>query len=131
MKLDALIETDFIPINVNDDLGELVKAVAKSKRNLFPVLDNEAFLVGIITLDDVREIMFHRELYRQIKIRSLMTPPPAYIRIDDNMETVMKKFNDTNAWNLPVINKGKYAGFISKSKMFNVYRQLLMNITDD
>ena len=113
------------------DLGDLVKAVAKSKRNIFPVLDEEGILAGIITLDDVREIMFHTELYHTTKIRSLMSPPPAYIRLDDSMDTVMKKFNDTGAWNLPVIDKGKYIGFVSKSKMFNVYRELLVNITDD
>ncbi len=131
MKLHSVLENNFVPVNVNGDLGDLVKAVAKSKRNLFPVLDDEGFMEGVITLDDVREIMFHTELYHSTKIRNLMTPPPAYIRADDNMDTVMKKFNDSNAWNLPVIDKGKYIGFISKSKMFNVYRQLLVEITDD
>ncbi len=131
MKLHSVLENNFVPVNVNGDLGDLVKAVAKSKRNLFPVLDDEGFMEGVITLDDVREIMFHTELYHSTKIRNLMTPPPAYIRADDNMDSVMKKFNDSNAWNLPVIDKGKYIGFISKSKMFNVYRQLLVEITDD
>ncbi len=131
MKLRSVLETNFIPVSLDGDLGALVKAVAKSKRNIFPVLDDDGILAGIITLDDVREIMFHTELYHTTKIRSLMSPPPAYIRLDDNMDTVMKKFNDTGAWNLPVIDKGKYIGFVSKSKMFNVYRELLVNITDD
>lgn len=131
MQLKAVLETNFLPVNVEGDLGDLVKVVAKSKRNLFPVLDDEGFLAGVITLDDVREIMFHTELYHTTKIRNLMTAPPAYIRLDDSMETVMKKFNETAAWNLPVIDKGKYIGFVSKSKMFNVYRELLVNITDD
>ncbi len=131
MKLRSVLETNFVPVGLEGDLGDLVKAVAKSKRNIFPVLDEEGILAGIITLDDVREIMFHTELYHTTKIRSLMSPPPAYIRLDDSMDTVMKKFNDTGAWNLPVIDKGKYIGFVSKSKMFNVYRELLVNITDD
>ena len=131
MKLRSVLETNFVPVSSEGDLGDLVKAVAKSKRNIFPVLNEEGILAGIITLDDVREIMFHTELYHTTKIRSLMSPPPAYIRLDDSMDTVMKKFNDTGAWNLPVIDKGKYIGFVSKSKMFNVYRELLVNITDD
>ena len=131
MKLKSVLETDFLPVNVNDDLSELVKTVAKSKRNLFPVLDDDGFLVGVILLDDIREIMFHTELYHETSIKSLMSPPPAYIRFNDNMDTVMKKFNESKAWNLPVIDKGKYMGFVSKSKMFNVYRELLVNITDD
>jgi len=131
MKLKSVLETDFLPVNVNDSLTELITIVAKSKRNLFPVLDKDDFLVGIILLDDIREIMFHTEMYHKTLIRNLMSPPPAYIRLDDSMDTVMKKFNESRAWNLPVIDKGKYIGFVSKSKMFNVYRELLVNITDD
>ncbi len=131
MKLKSVLETDFLPVNVNDDLAELVKIVAKSKRNLFPVLDEDDFLVGIILLDDIRELMFHTEMYHKTLIENLMSLPPAYIRLDDNMDTVMKKFNESKAWNLPVIDQGKYIGFVSKSKMFNVYRELLVNITDD
>ncbi|MCF6240474.1 MAG: chloride channel protein [Bacteroidales bacterium] len=131
MKLHSVLENNFVAVNVNGDLGDLVKAVAKSKRNLFPVIDDNGFMEGVVTLDDVREIMFHTELYHEIKIRNLMASPPAFIRMTDTMDAVMKKFNETNAWNLPVIDKGKYIGFVSKSKMFNVYRQLLQNITDD
>ncbi|OQY00765.1 MAG: hypothetical protein B6I20_08295 [Bacteroidetes bacterium 4572_117] len=131
MKLKSVLETDFLTVNIDDDLADLVKTVAKSKRNLFPVLDRDGFLAGIILLDDIREIMFHTEMYHKTLIRNLMSPPPAYIRLDDNMDKVMKKFNESKAWNLPVIDKGKYMGFVSKSKMFNVYRELLVNITDD
>ncbi|RLD69139.1 MAG: chloride channel protein [Bacteroidetes bacterium] len=131
MKLKSVLETDFLPVSVDDSLTELVKTVAKSKRNLFPVLDDDDFLVGIILLDDIREIMFQTDMYYKVMIANLMSPPPAYIRLEDNMDSVMKKFNESKAWNLPVIDKGKYIGFVSKSKMFNVYRELLVNITDD
>lgn len=131
MKLKSVLETDFLPVSVDDDLSELVKTVAKSKRNLFPVVDEDGFLVGIILLDDIREIMFQTEMYHKTLIENLMLLPPAYIRLDDSMDVVMKKFNESKAWNLPVIDKGKYIGFVSKSKMFNVYRELLVNITDD
>ena len=131
MKLKSVLETDFLPVSVDDSLTELVKTVAKSKRNLFPVLDDDDFLVGIILLDDIREIMFQTDMYYKVMIANLMSPPPAYIRLEDSMDSVMKKFNESKAWNLPVIDKGKYIGFVSKSKMFNVYRELLVNITDD
>lgn len=129
MKLKSVIETDFLSISVDANLGDLVKIVSKSKRNLFPVTDNEGFLAGIILLDDIREIMFDQQMYHKELVRNLMTSPPAFIKMEDNMEQVMKKFNNSKAWNLPVIEKGKYVGFVSKSKMFNVYRQQLVEIS--
>ncbi len=129
MKLKSVIETDFLTISIDANLGDLVKVVSKARRNIFPVVDNEGFLAGVILLDDVREIMFNQELYKKHLVRNLMTTPPAFIKMDDKMDTVMHKFNKSNAWNLPVIEKGKYVGFVSKSKLFNVYRQQLVEIT--
>ncbi|MBN1253508.1 MAG: chloride channel protein [Bacteroidales bacterium] len=129
MKLKSVLETDFSTVYIDDNLKDLVKVVAKSKRNLFPVLDKENMLCGIILLDDIREIMFNKSLYKKELVKNLMSIPPAFIKMDENMESVMKKFKDTGAWNLPVIDKGHYIGFVSKSKMFNVYRELLVNIS--
>jgi len=131
MRLNSVLETDFCSVNVNDNLGDLVKKVAKSKRNIFPVLEENNNLCGIILLDDVREIMFNKELYEKKYVKNLMSIPPDFIKMDDNMEVVMEKFKKTNAWNLPVISKGQYVGFVSKSKMFNVYRQHLVNISSE
>ncbi len=129
MKLKSVIETDFLPVSIDANLGDLVKIVSKAKRNLFPVIDKDGFLAGVILLDDIREIMFDQELYKKHLVRNLMTSPPAFIKMDDRMDSVMHKFNKSKAWNLPVIEKGRYIGFVSKSKLFNVYRQQLVEIT--
>lgn len=130
MQLSKLIETDLKSINENANLGDLVKVISKSKRNIFPVLTKEGVLIGVVLLDEVREIMFNEEMY-STSIRNLMIMPPATIKYEDTMEIVLKKFTETGAWNLPVIDKGKYVGFVSKSKLFSAYRQHLIQITAD
>ncbi len=129
MKLQQVIETDFLPIGIDANLGDLVKIVSKAKRNLFPVLNKDGVLEGVILLDDIREIMFNQSLYEQKLVRNLMTSPPCFILMSDKMEVVMNKFNKSKAWNLPVLKDNKYVGFVSKSKLFNVYRQKLVDIT--
>ncbi|RLD61185.1 MAG: chloride channel protein [Bacteroidetes bacterium] len=131
MKLKSVIETNFVTVHPDNTLGELIKVVAKSKRAIFPVVDEDNYLIGIVYLDDIREIMFNTEVYNTIFVHNLMVLPPAYISYFDTMDEVIKKFNDTNAWNLPVIDKAKYVGFVSKSKLFSVYRQLLVDISQE
>ncbi len=130
MQLSKVIERDLKSINEDATLEELVKVISKSKRNIYPVLTEEKYLIGVILLDDVREIMFDKEMY-SISISSLMIMPPASISFQESMESVLKKFQDTGAWNLPVIDNGKYVGFVSKSKLFSAYRQHLVEITAD
>jgi len=130
MQLSKIIETDLKSIDEEATLGDLIKVISKSKRNIFPVLTEEGFLIGVVLLDEVREIMFNEEMYAT-PISNLMSMPPASISFDDSMETVLKKFKETGAWNLPVIDKGKYIGFVSKAKLFSAYRQLLVRITSD
>ena len=131
MKLDSEVERDFIPVKPNDTLGELVKTVSKSRRNIFPVVDEEGVLKGIVLLDDIRKVMFEPEQYKRIFVKDIMNDFPAVIDSKDNMAAVMDKFNRTGAWNLPVIEDGKYAGFLSKSKLFNAYRQILQGFTHE
>jgi len=131
MKLNKVLETDFMKVHPNTTLGELVKVISKSKRNIFPVVDNNDKLLGIVTLNDIREIMFNSDLYNAIKVEEFMTIPPAFIQHDDNMDVVMNKFERTGAWNLPVVNDGKYLGFVSKSKIFSVYRRVLVHFSDE
>ncbi|HHU00194.1 MAG TPA: chloride channel protein [Bacteroidales bacterium] len=131
MRLNKVIETDFMCIYPEQTLGELVNVIAKSKRNLFPVIDRNQKLLGVVVLDDIREIMFNNELYTTTKVKHLMTFPPAFIEEDEPMESVMKKFDDTGAWNLPVVRDGKYLGFVSKSKIFSVYRKVLIHFSEE
>ncbi len=131
MNLHSVIETDLMTVPLNSNLRDLVKIISKSKRNIFPVISEGNLLAGIILLDDVRELMFNTDVYDTTLVRNLMQCPPSHIDIHDPMDTVMKKFNQSKAWNLPVIEEGKYVGFVSKSKMFSVYRQLLVDLSDD
>ncbi len=131
MKLNSVIETNFEIVNPTSTLRELIKSISKSKRNLFPVVDKENFLHGVILLDNIREIMFDTQKYDEVKVYEIMTLPPTAICLDDKMEEVMNKFNETGAWNLPVTDNGNYVGFVSKSKMFEVYRKHLVEISDD
>jgi CIC family chloride channel protein len=131
MRLEREIEKDFLPINPNATLGELVNIIARSKRNLFPVLSARGTLVGIITLDQVRDIMFDKSLYDEVLVDSLMEAPPEQVQIDDTMDIVLEKFERCGAWNLPVIDKGKYVGFVSKSKLFSAYRNLLLEFSEE
>ena len=125
------IETDLIKVKPTDTLGDLVKIIAKSKRNLFPVVDEYNILEGVLSLDDVREIMFQQELYETTFVKDLMTIPPSYIDKKENIEAVMDAFRKTGAWNLPVLDKGYYVGFISKSRIFSTYRELLIEFSEE
>jgi len=131
MKLNKVIETDLKTVSVDATLGDLVKIVSRSSRNIFPVVDANNELLGIVLLDDIRKIMFNQDLYTTTYVRDYMTTPPTIVDMEDLMDTVMKKFEDTGAWNLPVIQEGKYVGFVSKAKIFNTYRRVLQHFSDE
>lgn len=126
LQLSNLIETNFQPVSENAPLRELIGVIERSTRNLFPVLSADGKLTGIIQLDSIREIMFNRDLYDVTFVKELMQKPPALIEENESMEAVMKKFDETEAWNLPVVSGGTYIGFISKSRIFNKYRNHLI-----
>jgi len=130
MKLDSVIEKDFVTVGIDDSLGQLIEDVSKSKRNIFPVLNNEKELVGIVLLDNIRGVMFQREKYDDTFVSDVMITPPEIVDVADSMDCVMKKFNSSGAWNLPVMKDGKYVGFVSKSKIFNTYRDLLVQVSE-
>lgn len=125
IKIKKVIEKDLISIKPYQKLHDLVRVVRKSKRNIFPVVDDDERLVGIITLDDIRDIMFDESSREELTISSIMRDPPGFISSKDTMQSVMNTFELTGAWNLPVIKDGKYIGFVSKSRIFNTYRTRL------
>ena len=131
MKLDSVIETDLEPVHPDATLGELVKIVAHSRRNIFPVVDERGMFMGVVLLNDIRDIMFNHDQYDTVTVLTVMNIPPAFIEPSESMESVMEKFESTEAWNLPVVENGKYLGFISKSQIFSNYRKLLMDFSDD
>ena len=123
---DDIVETDFMAVDTNMSLGDVVKVIAKCQRNLLPVVDSNNILRGIVLLDNIRNIMFRPELYDRFHVNKFMVSPPAKIKQSMPMEQIMRLFEDTKAWNLPVVDdEGHYLGFISKSKIFNAYREVL------
>lgn len=132
LKVEDVIEKNFMRLTPDMDLGEFTAVVAKTKRNIFPVVNASDHLVGILFLDDVRHIMFRQELYHRYKVMTLMREAPVRLSIEEPMEAVMRKFEETNAWNLPVEGVGgEYIGFISKSAIFTAYRKTLLEFTSD
>ena len=132
MKMENVVETDFSVVHPEMDLGELVKEISTSRRNIFPVTDKDGVLIGVVLLDDIRNIMFRHELYHRFTVDKLMTSAPARLHHEDSMEQVMHTFDETGAWNLPVVDAdGKYLGFVSKSKIFNAYRHVLVTFSEE
>ena len=132
MDIDKVIENNFVSIHPNMTLGDIVhKAVVKSSRNIFPVInEKDGKLLGIILLDDIRSIMFNQSLYNEVIANDVMHTPPEIIELEkDKMTDIMDKFQNSGAWNLPVLKNGKYIGFITKSKLLTAYRRKLINFT--
>lgn len=128
LKLDELMETDFLRIKEGFTLGDIVHIIATAHRNIFPVIDNFGVLLGVVQLDDLRRDMFNREKYGN-PISHYMIQPPDRILEHESIQSVMAKFDDKRTWMLPVVDKqGRYLGFISKSRILNAYRQQLVKI---
>lgn len=131
MKVTKLIEKDFHAIKLDATLGDLVKIITKSNRNVFPVVDDENNFYGVIILDNIRHIMFKPEMYDTTYIRNLMIKPIAIVDPEDSMEDVAQKFQKTGRYNIPVLHDGKYLGFISRARVFSSYRRLLKEWSDE
>jgi CIC family chloride channel protein len=131
MSIENLIETNFKTVHPEGNLGDLIKVVAESTRNIFPVVDDENNFYGIIVMDQIRHMMFQPEMYDKVSIRSLMFHPSTIVELSDDMETVAAKFQHTGKYNLVVLDKGKYVGFVSRANVFSHYRQLLKEFSED
>lgn len=127
LNSDSVIEKDFETVSPDMTLGDMVKVIARCGRNVFPVVDSQGILLGVVLLDNIRNIMFRPELYSRFHVSKFMVSAPARIVINSPMDQIMQIFDDTKAWNLPVIDEdGHYIGFMSKSKIFNSYREVLV-----
>jgi CIC family chloride channel protein len=129
IDIKDLVEVNFTKVKPNDTIGILIKAITTSNRNIFPVVDMNECLKGIVPLDSIREYILNTEIYDVILVQEVMIKPAAIIDINESMFDVMKKFEQLKVWNLPVMNNGKYIGFVSKSNIFNTYRNLLIEQT--
>ncbi len=131
MNVRNLIETDFEVLKPDATLRDLVKAISVSHRNLYPVVDDQGYLKGMVKLSDVRTLIFDYELYDKIKVKDLIYMPESFISPDDTMETVAQKFETSGRYNLAVIDGGKYLGFISRAVAFSKYRKTVQDFSHD
>ena len=132
LKTESLVEKDFVPVRIDDTLQALVDAVAVSNRNIFPVLDAKKRFQGYVDMASIRRDMFRTDLYETAKVYNYMRSAPEYVHPDEPMDSVMRKFEKTGAWNLPVVDdERRYLGFVSKSKIFNAYREELRDFSQD
>ena len=132
LKVSSLIEQDFTTVRIDAPLKELVEAFSSSTRNIFPVIDGKGRFQGFVSLGDIRKDMFDTSLYETKHVFNYVRSTPEYVYEDESMESVMRKFEKTGAWNLPVVTPDrKYLGFVSKSKIFNAYRDELRDFSQD
>lgn len=131
MKVSELIETNFKTVRADDTLRDLVQVITTSSRNIYPVVDDQNNLKGIVKLDDIRHIMFNQEMYDTTKISDLMITPEWTIETTDQMEEVARQFSESGRYNIPVLQNGKYLGFVSRARVFSSYREMLKHFSDD
>jgi chloride channel protein, CIC family len=127
VSIQNIIENDFSVLQPKQTLRELVGVLSKSSRNIFPVVSSKNRLVGIITIDDIREVMFKQKLYDTTLVRDLMSTPKVTININGSAESAMKLFEEFEVWYIPVMdNDGLYLGFVSKTVILHQYRERLI-----
>ncbi len=132
LKVSDVIETDFSTVKIDDTLGRLVEVVSESTRNIFPVLDSKDRFQGYVSLEMIRKDMFRTDVYETRHVFNYMRSAEEYVYEDEKMDSVMRKFEMTSAWNLPVVRHDRtYVGFVSKSKIFSVYRDELKVVSQD
>ena len=131
MNVMDLLETNFCTISKDKNLGDFVKVVPESKRNIFPVVDENNNLEGVIFINDLRNIIFKRELYEKTMVHELMFWPSPIVSPDESMEDVAQKFHNSSHYNLPVLDKGKYLGFVSRARVFSAYRKMVKEFSEE
>ncbi len=131
MKVADLIETNFRTVRADDTLRDLIRVITQSSRNIYPVIDEKNNLEGIVKLDDIRHIMFNQEMYDTTRIRDLMITPEWTIESTDPMEDVARQFSESGRYNIPVLENGKYLGFVSRARVFSSYREMLKHFSEE
>ncbi len=130
MKVSQILETDFKKVDKNATLGDLVKAVSESPRNIFPIVDIDDTFLGVVTLNDIRHIMFKPEEYDSVFVKDIMYVPSTAVTLKDSMEDVAHKIQHSRRFNIVVLEDGKYVGFVSRANVFSNYRRILKNISE-
>ncbi|MFA5326712.1 MAG: chloride channel protein [Prolixibacteraceae bacterium] len=131
MEVKELIETDFEVLTPDLTLGQMTYHIARSKRDLFPVVDDNGMMIGMVKMNDIRNLMFDQDLYDKITVRDLMYMPEFFISPNDPMDLVVEKFQSCKRYNLAVLDEGKYIGFISRAKVFSTYRDTMADLSHE
>lgn len=132
MNKSDLIETNFVKLSPTSTLGDIVSAVERSNRNFFPVVDEDGMFKGVVVLDDVRSLLFHPEYYNKIKAVSYMRYSPMFIAdINEPLEKVVSKFIGSDRYNIVMVDKGRYLGFISRANVFATYRSYIKEYSNE
>jgi CIC family chloride channel protein len=131
MNVKDLLETKFKTVHKDANLGELVKVITSSKRNVFPVVDDDGVFYGVVHLNDIRDVIFKPELYDSVMVSSLMHAPMSSATMEDSMEDIVEKFQKTPHFNIVVLDNGKYIGFVSRANVFSKYRKMLKEFSED
>jgi CIC family chloride channel protein len=126
LDLTTLIETNFSIVKPEDTLQSMIQVISNSRRNTFPVVNDKNELLGLVHMDSIRTIIFNPEKHDKTLVKELMSKPAEVIKLTDNLHSVLKKFDDTNQWNLPVVEDKQYLGFLSKSSILTKYRSELV-----
>lgn len=131
IQVNEILQDKYLSIGIDQRLGDLVNLVKKSEKNIFAVHDAKNHFAGIIELNDIKQQLFDPKLYDKTLIHSLTKKPPAILYDDEDMLSIMDKFDITQSWYLPVLSRDrKFLGFISKSKLFHKYREILSSQVD-
>ena len=130
MTINGLIETNFSKVKRGSTLGDLIPVIANSRRNIFPVVDKDGTFCGHVLFDDIRSVMFDQTLYPH-PIEEFTVIPEYLIHPEDPMETIVKKFQVSGKYNIPVIEDGKYLGYLSRANVFSAYRKTLSEISEE
>lgn len=130
MTINGLIETNFSKVKRGSTLGDLIPVIANSRRNIFPVVDKDGSFCGHVLFDDIRSVVFDQTLYQQ-PIEEFTVIPEYIIQPEDSMEAVVKKFQVSGKYNIPIVENGKYLGYISRANVFSTYRKTLSEISED
>lgn len=131
LEVSQLIETDFIAVRPEATLRDLTQVIEKAHRNIFPVVDQKGFLKGMVKMDDIRHLIFKHEIYDTTHVKDLMYMPEFYVSPDDSMEDVVEKFKSSGRYNIAVIDKGAYIGFISRARLFTAYRNRMRRQSEE
>lgn len=132
MSLDSVIEKEYVSVNEDMTLGQLVNVISKSNTSFIPVLDNAGILLGEIDITKIRHIMFRTELYNRFTVKQMMTHVAAKLLLNDPMESVMRAFEKENASYLPVVDMNNHLiGFISRTRVFSMYRKMVSDLSDE